>query len=326
MSTVEIDGAVDPLTRPRPIRVLALSGGGYRGLFTAEVLVRIEAALEGRLVRDVFDLTAGTSAGALIAAGVACGVPAVRIRDAFLKHGERIFPRSTLTRAKQLIHRAPYSAAPLEDAINAVLGDLAGQAITGLQADLAVTTVSQVHAEARIYAAGRFAKASSGEISLRDAILASAAAPTYFPPCRPEAETLVDGGLVANAPALVGLGLVRKVLGTPLDMVEVLGIGTASPKAGYAAMTPRPYSFLSWMMPTRNLLLLTLEAQEHLTKVLTRHLLGDRYVSIDAIPSAAHIKVMGAIDATGSCANKTLAALAQGAWNEQREAVLKQLW
>ena len=51
-------------------RLLCLSGGGYRGLFTAIVLENIEARLqsgEKRLLRDHFDLVAGTSIGGLLA-------------------------------------------------------------------------------------------------------------------------------------------------------------------------------------------------------------------------------------------------------------------
>jgi patatin-like phospholipase/acyl hydrolase len=48
--------------------VLALSGGGYRGLYTATVLAELEAVL-GRPIASHFDLICGTSAGGMLALG-----------------------------------------------------------------------------------------------------------------------------------------------------------------------------------------------------------------------------------------------------------------
>eukprot|EP01013_Petalomonas_cantuscygni_P043349 TRINITY_DN810_c0_g1_i1.p1 TRINITY_DN810_c0_g1~~TRINITY_DN810_c0_g1_i1.p1 ORF type:complete len:481 (+),score=99.93 TRINITY_DN810_c0_g1_i1:229-1671(+) len=48
------------------VRILAVDGGGIRGLLSAAILREIEKAA-GRPIGDLFDLTAGTSTGALIA-------------------------------------------------------------------------------------------------------------------------------------------------------------------------------------------------------------------------------------------------------------------
>ena len=59
-----------------PLRVLSLTGGGYRGLFTAQVLVELcqQAARPGRLDKS-FDAFAGTSIGGFMACALAIGVP-----------------------------------------------------------------------------------------------------------------------------------------------------------------------------------------------------------------------------------------------------------
>jgi patatin-like phospholipase/acyl hydrolase len=49
--------------------VLALSGGGYRSLYTATVLAELEIAL-GRPIASHFDLICGTSAGGMLALGL----------------------------------------------------------------------------------------------------------------------------------------------------------------------------------------------------------------------------------------------------------------
>jgi predicted acylesterase/phospholipase RssA len=322
---LDLDGPTDAPKPARPIRVLALAGGGYRGLFTCEVLARIEKELNGP-VGEVVDLTIGTSAGALIAAGIANGKSALEIAAAFRSFGPLIFPSLRFKALRQGIFGAPYRAEPLSEAIDDVLGEsTASRPMRDLFANLAVTAVSQTASEARIYASGQFKDVGQSDITVKEAILASAAAPTYFPPRRPGAETLIDGGIAANAPELVGLALVNKVYGGALERARIIAIGTAAPAAGRPALTPRSFSFASWMRPSRNLLLLTLEAQEHLAMTVAADLLGSRYCKVDQKPTADQAKVMGALDATSDAASNTMVALAEIAWNRDKEKAIELL-
>jgi len=50
-------------------RVLALDGGGIRGLIPAHVLEEIETHM-GRPISEMFDLVAGTSTGGILALGL----------------------------------------------------------------------------------------------------------------------------------------------------------------------------------------------------------------------------------------------------------------
>ena len=54
---------------------LSINGGGIRGIIPCSVLVALEQQT-GKLTREIFSYVAGTSTGALLAAGVAAGVPA----------------------------------------------------------------------------------------------------------------------------------------------------------------------------------------------------------------------------------------------------------
>ena len=61
------------LTAPGPKRILALDGGGIRGVLTLGYLARIEAILRARsstpetfCLADYFDLIGGTSTGSII--------------------------------------------------------------------------------------------------------------------------------------------------------------------------------------------------------------------------------------------------------------------
>src|SRR5207249_4806301 len=66
------------------------------------------------------------------------------------------------------------------------------------------------------------------DLSLVDVAMASAAAPTYFSPIRPEGEqrTYVDGGLWANTPSLVAV--VRAYLDTGVSLEDIRLISIAN--------------------------------------------------------------------------------------------------
>src|SRR5688500_5654381 len=71
-------------------QILSLSGGGFLGLYTASVLAGLEDEYGYPLAKS-FDLIAGTSAGGIIALGLAKEVPAKEIKNAFEKNGQDIF-------------------------------------------------------------------------------------------------------------------------------------------------------------------------------------------------------------------------------------------
>ncbi|MDM8555833.1 patatin-like phospholipase family protein [Desulfococcaceae bacterium HSG7] len=80
----------------KPLHVLSLDGGGMRGLYTASVL----NSLMQRFTKnddtplDIgkgFDLIAGTSTGAILACGLATGIPINKIIDIYRNNGPNIF-------------------------------------------------------------------------------------------------------------------------------------------------------------------------------------------------------------------------------------------
>lgn len=81
-----------------PYKLLALDGGGIRGLITLQVLAKIEETLRQELGRDekfvladYFDYIAGTSTGAIIATGLSLGMSVAQIQELYDEAGQTMF-------------------------------------------------------------------------------------------------------------------------------------------------------------------------------------------------------------------------------------------
>ena len=173
----------------RPRRLLALDGGGIRGVLTLGVLKKIED-LVGPL-HEFFDYIAGTSTGAIIAAGLARGMSVDELTAFYRQTGPEMFQRTRfLDRLTSL-----YQNGPLERQLKATFGDTATLSCTGsadgenLKTLLLVVTRNATtdspwpissNPEARYNEPGR--KDCNLRIPLWQLVRASTAAPVFFPP------------------------------------------------------------------------------------------------------------------------------------------------
>ena len=85
-------------------RILTLDGGGIRGVFTLQILSRIEALFREKYQRphlvlaDVFDLFAGTSTGAIIATFLCWGKSVAEIERLYIDHSPEMFSAARWSR------------------------------------------------------------------------------------------------------------------------------------------------------------------------------------------------------------------------------------
>jgi hypothetical protein len=305
----------------REIHLLALSGGGYRGLFTACVLAGLER--DGPALASRFDYLAGTSIGGILAIGLACGKSAEELRATMLKHGPAIFSARALT-ARGLA-RTQYRADGLRKAIIAILGEeLAHSPFAALPARLVVCAVDEHSSHPMLFRTGAFGLKEASDLPILDVALATSAAPTFFPPhlvkgdgSVPE-KMFVDGGLVANAPDLLLVTEAwRHRLAAP-DATHMLSIGTAgSARTGRIASK----SLLSrvagsggigWLA-RHKLIELIMTAQEEMAVAQAQSLGLATYLRIDAAPEQPID-----LDDTSARATGALAALAEEALREAR--------
>lgn len=116
---------LDPNVGPK--RILALDGGGLRGVLTLGMLREIETLLRARRggdpdfrLCDYFDLIAGTSTGAIIAAALSLGMSVDEVHDHYMRLGQFVFKRSLLRWGAL---RAKFDGAKVSKALIGVYGE-----------------------------------------------------------------------------------------------------------------------------------------------------------------------------------------------------------
>ncbi len=238
-----------------PFYILAIDGGGFRGLFAAHLLKRMEE--EWKLSwRNHFGLLAGTSTGAILAAGLACGKTAVQLANFYEKHGKVIFaPRLRASFDFLQLFTSRYSSKNLKTRLEEMLGEMTlGQVKIPLILPSVDIGNGCVHVFKSKYN-DDFVRDPNVRVS--DAVLASCSAPTYFDPVVVGNKyQLADGGLWANNPSLVATIDAHYRLKIPLKRVRVLSIGTGKSKVFYPRSQGKwkdclLYSWQGWGLLTR---------------------------------------------------------------------------
>jgi uncharacterized protein len=184
---------LDPATRPK--RILALDGGGIRGMLTAGILERIEDLLRARAggdkdfrLSDYFDLIGGTSTGSIIAAGLSLGMSADEVRDHYLNLGQAVFKRSLL---RVGVVRQKFDTKPVEKALRSVFGERTlgstdfktGLMVMAKRLDTGSPWPLSNNPRARYFGVRENSiTIPNGEFPLWKVIRASTAAPYYFGP------------------------------------------------------------------------------------------------------------------------------------------------
>lgn len=182
----------DRYATERPRKLLALDGGGIRGVLTLQVLIRMEELLaeksgQGKDFRlcNFFDYIGGTSTGAIIAAGLAIGKSARWLSDFYKEVGPAMFEKAfILKRLKNL-----YKSEPLADKLKEVFGEDTSLDSDKLKCLLLVVTRNVSTDSPWPISSNPYAKYNAPnradrntKIPLWQLVRASTAAPVFFPP------------------------------------------------------------------------------------------------------------------------------------------------
>jgi hypothetical protein len=240
-------------------RLLALDGGGIRGLVTLGILEKLEADLRAASgagasfrLSDYFDFIGGTSTGAILATGLAIGKPVADLITFYRTCGAQMFE------ANALLKRAwsKFNSDPLEAKLKGVFGEVTGLGSEKLKTLLLVvmrnvTTDSPWPVTNNPLAKynDRTRQDCNLDLPLWQLVRASTAAPTYFPPevvqIGPREFVFVDGGVTPyNTPAFV---MYRNAVAPPFKLewergernMLIISIGAGSiPLLGPGARNP----------------------------------------------------------------------------------------
>lgn len=205
----------EKLAKTGPRKLLALDGGGIRGVVTVEVLAKIEAYLQAALgkddtfvLADYFDYIGGTSTGAVIASTLAMGMRVDKVRSFYTDSSREMFDKSSLRQRFQYKFRNDKLTQRLKDELGAdtTLGSDRLRTLLMLVMRNATTNspwpISN-NPHAKFNAPGA---QSNLHLPLWQLVRASTAAPTYFAPevidVVGQSFVFVDGGVsVFNNPA-----------------------------------------------------------------------------------------------------------------------------
>ena len=235
-------------------KLLALDGGGIRGVMSLEILRKIERDLatatgKGASFRlgDFFDYIGGTSTGAIIAAGLAMGKSVQELIDFYIEAGPLMFEKTSLIGRL----RSFYQADPLRKKLNSVFGERTFGA-DDLRSLLLIVTRNATTDSPWPVSNNPLARYNDRarpdcnlQIPLWQLVRASTAAPVYFPPeivewdANDPAKTFffVDGGVTPyNNPAfllfrMATLPQYRLNWPTGEDRMMLISVGTGAAAA-----------------------------------------------------------------------------------------------
>ncbi|NES99105.1 MAG: patatin [Sphaerospermopsis sp. SIO1G1] len=205
--------------RTGPYKLLALDGGGIRGLMTLQVLAKIEATLRNSLgadqnfvLADYFDYVAGTSTGAIIATAISRGMSVAEIQTFYRQSGKQMFDKAfILAITRDLVYK--YGDANLANQLKEVFGEDTTFGSESLKT-LLMMVMRNVNTDSPWTLSNNpYAKYNNPEnadsnlkLPLWQLVRASTAAPTFFPPEQVKLGDnqfiFVDGGVTPyNNPA-----------------------------------------------------------------------------------------------------------------------------
>ncbi|KAG2666427.1 hypothetical protein I3843_15G058000 [Carya illinoinensis] len=267
------------------ITILSIDGGGIRGIIPATILAFLESQLqeldgeEARLV-DYFDVIAGTSTGGLVTAMLAAPnennrplFDAKDIKPFYLQHGPSIFPQeSGIYGGIKTIFRSligpKYDGKYLHRILREKLGETR---LDSTLTNVVIPTFDIKYLQPTIFSSYEAKKNCCANARLSDICIGTSAAPTYLPAhyfkhkndVGNDSEfNLIDGGVVANNPALVAINQATKQIYDanpdffPIKSTDhygrflVISIGTGSGKIEkrYNAKMAAKWGILNWLL------------------------------------------------------------------------------
>ncbi|MEH1871621.1 patatin-like phospholipase family protein [Nostoc sp.] len=291
-------------------KILALDGGGIRGVIAARILQEVEQEIrnqgKGNFLHEYFDLISGTSTGSILAGGIALGKESHELIQLYKDRGKDIFPLDRKERYKNL----PSIIQPIIDVFSAPKYSHDG-IISVLKDTYKSTIIKDIEkpiililAYDTLYRNTTFFTNCHPDLGDRwyddcylwEICTASASAPTFFPPYKLEPVDKekfgdwefphIDGGVSANNPCLAALSLVMRISQSSvsptikqkykldnlrLEDISILSIGTGQTGEPYQYKQISKWRGLDWV---QNLTNIFMEPTSEIDSTICRQIMG----------------------------------------------------
>ena len=247
----------------RPLCVLALDGGGIRGVIPAMVLAEIEQRCNKR-IGELFDLIAGTSTGGILALGLTTpdpantALPRYRADDLvqlYTEKGHVIFRRSLLRWVITLggLFASKFTVKGLDATLRTYFGQ---SRLKDAVSEVVITSYDLESRDSWFIARHKARENPDYDFSMRHVARATSAAPTYFRPERLSTRpptAMVDGGVFANNPAMCAYVEAIKLHGH--EDILVVSLGTGQAKSPIHYRQARGWGLIGWARPVIDVLM-----------------------------------------------------------------------
>lgn len=249
------------------VRILSIDGGGIKGIISAKLLVQLEQYLKkysynpNVKIADYFDLIAGTSTGSILTALYLCPgfhetarYSANDVLDFYLKYGSDIFQKNLF----YPLLGSKYKGGPLKQLLQQYFSNLY---ISDLGKPCLLTAYDVTQRKTLFFNSLSGKKDPARDYLVSEAVLASTAAPSYFPPIRfPVAaqkyDGLIDGGVFANNPSMCALIEALKLTSFKhMEDILFLSVGNASQTHSYPYESIRWWGLFQWALPILDILM-----------------------------------------------------------------------
>lgn len=279
-----------------PKKILALDGGGIRGMITVEVLARLEDVLRKKtgadadfVLADYFDYISGTSTGAIIATALSLGWSVKKISDFYIDSGAQMFDKASFLKKLKYSYEDKQLKKTLqrEFGVKTTLGSR--QLKTLLMIVMRNSTTDSpwpISNNPRAMFNSKDKKDNNLDLPLWQLVRASTAAPTYFPPEKVQVGNnhfvFVDGGITMyNNPAfqtfmMATLGPYNLGWETGEDKLLIVSLGTGTSPDANKNLGPSDMNLLynAKSLPSA-LMLGALNEQDLLCRAFGNCLCGD---------------------------------------------------
>lgn len=232
-------------------KVLAIDGGGIRGLIAAIVISKMQEVLK-KPAYKLFDIISGTSTGAILALVLTTpqdndnNQPKYSSEDLtkiYQEHGSFIFKKPFW---KFGILNAKYNHENLEKVLDIYFGE------NKFNNCLQKTIITAYETSQRTTKVFKSWYDESSAILTKDIGRCSSAAPTYFDPKELTNKCYIDGGIYANNSALCGYAEAKKLF--PGEQIKVFSIGNGKSTRPLTYDQIKGWGAIRWVRPLIDML------------------------------------------------------------------------